>query len=431
MPGEENTPALIADARQGNEHARSQLVVRASRIARRVALARTGVDVEEVVQNTALRVMESLASLRDTQAFDGWVAAVANNEARMLMRRRTRWRQLQLALRMQDPNPLGATGGPVPEGQSGRSPRVRAALARLPPNHRDLLLGRYMRGESHRAISARLGISTSAVKSRLHRARKRLKEELFQMNPNTPIRLNERDVESLAVTGRFRATGEDSRPAVRGILLERRGYAVACDGARLLMRRIPALTALDDDVLVEPNGAEALAGRAELSVRLDEVRIALGTEELAWGISQRRYPDYTRVLPDHRDVLMRVRVRADDLRSAIGPTPGSAEGSDRDRADYVRLSLLPGGTLVAGVLVDDAEPDRARAVNSTPIELLEVEVAKELADQFVDMRLLREAVFALDGPEISVSAGLSLIDMTDGEHRILTMCVETADSLTA
>ena len=80
------------------------------------------------------------------------------------------------------------------------------------------------------------------------------------MNPNTPIGLDERDVESLAVAGRFRATGEDSRPAFRGILLERRGYAVACDGARLLMRRIPALTALDDDVLVEPNGAEALAG---------------------------------------------------------------------------------------------------------------------------------------------------------------------------
>ena len=128
---------------------------------------------------------------------------------------------------------------------------------------------------------------------------------------------------------------------------------------------------------------------------------------------------------------MRVRVRADDLRAAIEPTPGSAAGSDRDRADYVRLSLLPGGTLVAGLLVHDAEPDRARAVNSTSIELLEVEVAKELADQFFDLRLLREAVFALDGPEISVSAGRSLIDMTDGEHRILTMCVETADSLTA
>jgi len=139
-------------------------------------------------------------------------------------------------------------------------------------------------------MSARLRISISAVKSRLHRARKRLEEELKTMDPNTPVRLTAADVRSLALAAGFRAT-VDIRHELRCILLDRQGYVVATDGQRLLMRSMPALKSLDDDVLVEPNGAEALTGSAELTVHLDEVRLALATDELAWGISQRRFPE--------------------------------------------------------------------------------------------------------------------------------------------
>ena len=435
MPPNEDLPSLIAAARDGCPHARSGLVARASALARRVASARGDVDIDDMVQNTVLRVMESLASLADAQAFDAWVAAVARNEARMLARGEIRWRQLHLALPQRDPESLGTSAEPVPDDSPARDTRVQAALPRLPPNQRELIRARYVRSESYREIGARLRISTSAVKSRLHRARKRLQEELNKMDPNTPVRLTAADVRSLALADGFRAT-DDIRHELRCILLDRQGYAVATDGRCLLMRSMPALKGLDDDVLVEPNGAEALIGSAELTVHLDEVRLALATDELAWGISQRRFPDLNQILPDDSDVQMRVRVRASDLRSAIDRPPDAATQFDNDRAAYVRLSLLPGGTLVAGLLAYEAGGERVRHMATNPVETLEVQVAEENADDFFHLRVLRQAILALDGPEVSFSVtrsrfGHGMIDLSDGKHRALTLCSRIADQLAA
>ena len=440
---DKDMPSLVANAREGCQHARSRLVARASKLARLVAQARRDVDVDDVAQNTVLRVMESLASLADAEAFDAWVSAVARNEARMLARGEIRWRQLQLALPSRDPESLGTSAEPVQDDSPAPDARVQAALPRLPQNQRELIRARYVRGESYREMGARLRISTSAVKSRLHRARKRLKEELGKMDSNTPVRLTEVDVRSLALADTFRAT-VDVRHELRCILLDRQGYVVATDGQRLLMRSMPALRGLDDDVLVEPNGAEALTGSAELTFHLDEVRLALATDELAWGISQRRFPDYRQILPDDSDVQMRVRVRASDLRSAIDRPPDTEKRFDNDRAAYVRLSLLPGRTLVAGLLAYEAGGDRVRHMATNPVESLQVEVAEELADDFFHLRVLHGAIFALDGPEISLSVSssrhpkhrlpgndCSVIDISDGNHRVLTLSSRVADKLAA
>ena len=433
MSPEVNVPTLLADAREGCRHARNRLVARASELARRVAWARGYVDVEDVVQNTVVRVMESLESLTDPHAFDGWVAAIARNEARMLARGNIRWRQLKFALAVRDPESTRARENPDADESPPRNSLLREAMARLPPSQRDLIHARYVRSESHREMGARLRISTSAVKSRLHRARKRLKEEIGNMNRSTSWRLDPTDVKSLAVAELFRSISKGSPRGVQGILLDRQGYAVATDGAHLLLRRIAALQALDADVLVEPNGAEALTGSAELTVHLDEVRIALATEELAWAISQLRFPDYRQVLPQETDVMMRILVRARDLRSATdGSLPAATRFDDNQVVDYVRLSLLPDGTLVAGAVVYEAGGSGPREMPTSPVELLRVHVAETLADGFIHLRVPREALFALDGVEVSLSVSRhGVVDMTDGKHRVLTMCMKTADKLAA
>ncbi|MCY4013112.1 MAG: sigma-70 family RNA polymerase sigma factor [Gammaproteobacteria bacterium] len=427
----EDVPTLVADALEGCEHARQRLVGRASALARRVALAQGGTEIDDAVQNTVVRVIESLASLTDAHAFDAWVAVIARNEVRMQTRGEIRWRQLHLALQSRVPEWAGVKGdGPFADDSPPRNSRVRAAVARLPPNQRDLIRARYVHGESYREIGARLRVSTSAVKSRLHRARKQLKEEMDNMSHSTPARLSPADVRSLGVAELFSPNREDSRPGIHGVLLDRRGYAVATDGARLLVRRVAALRALDADVLVHPNGAEALTGGGDLTVHLDEVRLALAAEELAWGISPWRFPDYRKVLPRDRDVLMRVRVRASDLTSATDALTRAATRSVRTRADHVRLSLLPGGTLLASALVYEADGRRAREAAPSPVELRHVEVAKDLADQFFHLRVPRKALLALDGLEVSLSVTRhGVLDMSDGKHRVLTMCVKVAEQL--
>lgn len=216
------------------------------------------------------------------------------------------------------------------------------------------------------------------------------------------------------------------------MLLDRQGYAVATDGAHLLLRRIAALEAFDADALADPNGAEALSGSAELTVHLDEVRIALATEELAWAISQLRFPDYRQVLPKETDVMVRILVRARDLRSATDHSPRAAKGFGDGQVDSVRLSLLPDGTLVAGTVTHEAGSSRLEETATSPVELLRVEVAKALAHKFIHLRVPREALFALEGFEISLTVSRhGVIDMTDGKHRVLTMCMKTADKLAA
>ena len=59
-----------------------------------------------------------------------------------------------------------------------RRAMVQQALRRLPPRDADLLVLKYAEGWSARELAARLGVKTSAVEARLHRARGRLRAEL-------------------------------------------------------------------------------------------------------------------------------------------------------------------------------------------------------------------------------------------------------------
>jgi RNA polymerase sigma-70 factor, ECF subfamily len=67
--------------------------------------------------------------------------------------------------------------------------RVEGALALLPPRLRAVVVLRDVYDLSHEAIAAELGISESAAKVRLHRARRKLRSEVF------PGREDEQDEE--------------------------------------------------------------------------------------------------------------------------------------------------------------------------------------------------------------------------------------------
>jgi RNA polymerase sigma-70 factor (ECF subfamily) len=58
---------------------------------------------------------------------------------------------------------------------------MTAALAELPPKLRAVVVLRDIYDLPHEAIAAELGISQEAAKVRLHRARRKLREQLFPM----------------------------------------------------------------------------------------------------------------------------------------------------------------------------------------------------------------------------------------------------------
>jgi RNA polymerase sigma-70 factor (ECF subfamily) len=59
---------------------------------------------------------------------------------------------------------------------------VRTALDRLAGRDAEILLLKYSQDWNYHEIAAHLGISHSAVEARLHRARKRLRDELAAMH---------------------------------------------------------------------------------------------------------------------------------------------------------------------------------------------------------------------------------------------------------
>ena len=63
-----------------------------------------------------------------------------------------------------------------------RRQMVRTALTRLSSRDGEILLLKYTENWSYHQLATHIGISQSAVESRLHRARQRLREELVAMD---------------------------------------------------------------------------------------------------------------------------------------------------------------------------------------------------------------------------------------------------------
>ena len=136
--------------------------------------------VEEVMQEVALAAVRQAAPLADAEKVAPWLYRLAVRQA--LLYRRTCGRRRRLTSRYADRLPAGA-GRETHEPldwllRAERSQMVRQALARLAPRDAEILLLKYGEGWSYHEIAAHVGISHSAVETRLHRARARLRVEL-------------------------------------------------------------------------------------------------------------------------------------------------------------------------------------------------------------------------------------------------------------
>jgi RNA polymerase sigma-70 factor (ECF subfamily) len=135
-------------------------------------------DARDIVQEAFVQSFTKLESFRRTAAFYTWLFRIAMNLRIGRMRRERRhriWQESQVA---QGPA-AGARHEPSePLESAERAARVRAAIALLGDDHRQVLLLREMEGCGYEEISAILDVPVGTVRSRLHRARAHLREEL-------------------------------------------------------------------------------------------------------------------------------------------------------------------------------------------------------------------------------------------------------------
>jgi RNA polymerase sigma-70 factor (ECF subfamily) len=173
---------LVAAAKAGDRAAFDE-VVRATYIGTyTLAYRLTGneEDAKDVVQEAYLRAYRGLGRFRGDAAFSTWLYRITANCAASAVSHRARDRHQQLddEAEMTDPRPEID-----PEAMAEATvlrQRLQVALETLPPRLRAVVVLRDVYDLPHDAIAAELGITEAAAKVRLHRARRKLREHLFQ-----------------------------------------------------------------------------------------------------------------------------------------------------------------------------------------------------------------------------------------------------------
>lgn len=141
-------------------------------------------DRRDLLQATLMQIVRRLGSFRAESSFSTWLFRVTANEALMLMRSRRRhrarvvegldWDELATLPSSEDASNDAGLGTEARE----RDARVRDALKSLPDDYRDVVVAHYHMDLGLQEIADRLSITESAVRSRLHRARSRLRSLL-------------------------------------------------------------------------------------------------------------------------------------------------------------------------------------------------------------------------------------------------------------
>jgi len=126
-------------------------------------------DAEDLLQAVFLKIHRQLPTLRDTSKIQGWAYRIARNVVIDHYRTRRENAALtpEMALRIEKAF-----------GVVDLTPALTRFIAQLPPLYREALVRHEYQGEEIKTVAAALGISPTAAKSRVRRARLLLREML-------------------------------------------------------------------------------------------------------------------------------------------------------------------------------------------------------------------------------------------------------------
>lgn len=181
-PGRGTAYGEVLDrVRSGDPAAIDDLLRQAQVIARRYSQAVCGraPDSDDAMQEALLQTFRNAKHIREPKAFRSWLYRTVKNACligrrRKGIERRTGSMHEEPAFDVADEAP----GADLAIESAEERDRIRAALARLAPAHREIVFLRDLEGLSTREVARVLGISEPNVKVRLHRAHAQLRKRL-------------------------------------------------------------------------------------------------------------------------------------------------------------------------------------------------------------------------------------------------------------
>ena len=183
-PAPRSEADLVEAARAGSGEALESLLerheARLYRFARR--LCRHREDAEDVLQESLLAAARGLPGFRGASSLGTWLYTIARSFC-IKKRRKSVFAQTEVSLDTEVPAAVRGVADPAPRPDDAlEASRLEAALERaiaeLDRPYREVLLLRDVEGLPAAEVARVTGLTVAAVKTRLHRARARLRERL-------------------------------------------------------------------------------------------------------------------------------------------------------------------------------------------------------------------------------------------------------------
>ena len=163
---------LVSACLAGNREAFAQLVLRHqdSVFGLAVGMTRNHADAADMAQDAFVRAYTKLGQYNPEYSFRSWLLRICANQSKNLFRKRKnrRWIEEQYWIEESE----------RPSKEDADYGELERAMARLPAKLGSPLRLKYMEGMAYGEIADVLGISVSAAKMRVMRARNRLAEML-------------------------------------------------------------------------------------------------------------------------------------------------------------------------------------------------------------------------------------------------------------
>jgi RNA polymerase sigma-70 factor (ECF subfamily) len=137
-------------------------------------------DAEDVLIEALLNAYRHLDQLRDSVAFRAWLAKIAQRVCWQFKERQALAPLLQLSALAEEGRELPSSDEPI-DGKLAVDQMKRfmsAAVQKLPPQDREVYELRDLQELAGDEVARRLNISLSALKSRLHRARRAVRAQI-------------------------------------------------------------------------------------------------------------------------------------------------------------------------------------------------------------------------------------------------------------
>src|ERR1700723_1688090 len=177
---------LVAAAKDGDQQAYTELCRRHSPQIFRTVLRITGntADAEDTLQEALLKAYSHIRGFEGRRAFSSWLTRIAINSALMLLRKKRSQPVFSFESGSETddfkfPEPMETSHNPEESCiQSALENELTQAIRYLPPNLQVVMQIRYREDARVAQIANMLGISEAAVKSRLLRAKSKIRARL-------------------------------------------------------------------------------------------------------------------------------------------------------------------------------------------------------------------------------------------------------------